>query len=101
MRPNKIEVPQDRFETIHMDLVGPLPQSQGFTHLLTVVDRFIRWPEAIALQSTDTVTVARALMHNWVSRFGVPQGLVSDRGSQFTSQIWTTMAKTLEVNSNK
>merc|ERR1712212_728334 len=35
-----------RFEHIHVDVVGPLPASLGYTHLLTVVDRFTRWPEA-------------------------------------------------------
>ncbi len=44
---SKIEVPSRRFDHLHIDLVGPLPPSQGFTHLLTIVDRFTRWPEAI------------------------------------------------------
>ena len=45
----KFSVPQRRFDHIHVDLVGPLPPSNGFTHLLTVVDRFSSWPEAISL----------------------------------------------------
>ena len=39
--------PSARFDVIHIDLVGPLPPSRGFTYLLTCVDRFTRWPEAI------------------------------------------------------
>ena len=34
--------PSRRFSRVHVDVVGPLPPSQGFTHLLTVVDRFTR-----------------------------------------------------------
>ena len=41
------QVPNRRFHHIHVDLVGPLPPSNGFTYLLTIVDRFSRWPEAI------------------------------------------------------
>ena len=35
-----------RFGSIHVDLVGPLPDCQGKKYLLTIVDRFSRWPEA-------------------------------------------------------
>ena len=44
----RIPVPDARFEVVHIDLVGPLPQSQGKTHILTVVDRFLRWPEVFS-----------------------------------------------------
>ena len=84
--------PQKRFQHIHLDIVGPLPPSQGYTHLLTIVDRFTRWPEAIPLSNTSTITIARALLHGWVSRFGTPSRITSDRGSQFTSQIWHQVA---------
>ena len=80
-----------------MDLVGPLPPSRGFTHLLTVVDRYTRWPEAIPLSDTSTASVCSALLYNWVARFGVPHLMTSDRGSQFTSSLWTQMSTLLGV----
>ena len=93
--PEKIPIPDARFQSVNVDLVGPLPQSQGFTYLLTVVDRFSRWPEAIPLASTDAASVARAFVAQWVSRFGVPGQIISDRGSQFVSQLWMNMARSL------
>ena len=91
----KFNVPQRRFDHIHVDLVGPLPPSDGFTHLLTVVDRFSRWPEAVPLNDTTSTSCARALVFHWIARFGVPLDMSSDRGPQFTSQLWTSMAKLL------
>ena len=41
--------PDSHFDVVHIDLVGPLPPSRGFTYLLTCVDRYTRWPEAIPL----------------------------------------------------
>jgi cleavage and polyadenylation specificity factor subunit 1 len=91
------KVPKQRFGHINIDIVGPLPQSQGFTYLLTIVDRFTRWPEAIPLTDISTTTCARALVRNWVARFGIPAEMSSDRGSQFTSELWTSLTKLLGV----
>ena len=89
------KVPERHFDHVNIDLVGPLPYSRGFTHLLTVVDRTTRWPEAIPLQSTTTADVARAFIAAWVARYGVPSDISSDRGPQFTSQLWEAIAENL------
>ena len=81
-----------RFEHLHIDIVGPLPPSQTFTHLLTVVDRFTRWPEAFPVADTSALSLARAFLNGWVARFGTPTHLTSDRGSQFTSTIWSQLS---------
>ena len=83
-----IPVPTRRFSHIHIDLVGPLPPSEGYIHLLTIIDRTTRWPEAIPMVNTSAKRCARALISNWISRFGAPLDMFSDRGSQCTSPTW-------------
>ncbi|KAL3251712.1 hypothetical protein MRX96_000380 [Rhipicephalus microplus] len=41
--------PDSGFSHVHLDLVGPLPSSQSSRYMLTCVDRFTRWPEALSL----------------------------------------------------
>ena len=45
--PQVIPMPKTRFSHVHIDLVGPLTPSSGFRYILTMVDRFTRWPEAL------------------------------------------------------
>ena len=88
-------VPNRRFDHINIDLVGPLPASAGYTYLFTIVDRYTRWPEAIPLQDIRADTCARALIACWVARFGIPTQISSDRGPQFTSELWAMVTKLL------
>ena len=80
--------PDARFSHVHIDLVGPLPPSKGFTYLVTCMDCFTRWPEAIPLPDITAPTVAHAFVSGWIARFGVPSTITIDRGVQFESDLW-------------
>ena len=92
---SKFEPTTRRFDHIHVDIVGPLPESQGHSYLLTATDRFTRWLEAIPIPNMETSTVARAYLQNWVARFGIPRQMTSDRGRQFISELWSAMSNLL------
>ncbi|GFR88418.1 delta-aminolevulinic acid dehydratase [Elysia marginata] len=76
---NSFDPPNRRFGDIHVDLVGPFPPSKGCTYLFTIIDRFTRWPEAVPIQNAEATTCARALLRNWIARFGVPDSITSDK----------------------
>ena len=90
-------VPEKRFPHINIDIVGPLPESCDQRYLITIIDRNTWWPQAIRIPNITTVECVEALVGGWISRFGIPEDISSDRGSQFTSALWTEIAKRLGV----
>lgn len=87
--------PDARFAHVHIDLVGPLPPSRGYNYLLTCVDRFTRWPVAIPLADITAESVARAFVAGWISHYGCPSTITTDRGQQFESALFDQLIKTL------
>ncbi|BHF70804.1 hypothetical protein SprV_0301385700 [Sparganum proliferum] len=72
-------------------VVGPLPPSNGFTHLLTFVDQYTCWAEAISLPNAQTETIVKAYVSRWVAMFGAPSTVTTDRGAQFESALFQTL----------
>jgi len=94
---SEFNISSSRFQDIHLDIVGPLSLSHGNRFLLTMVDRFTRWPEAVPLTEISTEAVLAAFMATWVARFGCPATVVTDRGAQFTSKAWRSTLELLGI----
>jgi transposase InsO family protein len=54
--------------------------------------------EAIPLSDTSAAACAKALIFSWISCFGVPKTITSDRGTQFTSNIWSKLYEMLHIS---
>jgi transposase InsO family protein len=69
-----------------LDLVGPLQKAPGgFTHLLVAIDKFSKWIEVRPLTSIGSEQ-AVAFFTNIIHRFGVPNSIITDNGTQFTGK---------------
>ena len=80
-----------------MDIVGPLPRSSsGKRFILVICDYATRYPEAVALRNIDANTIAEELM-SFFSRVGVPEEILTDQGTNFTSQLLTEVYSLLQI----
>ena len=86
------------FKRVAVDIVGPIePRSNNRSrYILTMMDYATRYPEAIALPSIENERVAEALVKMF-SRVGVPDEMLTDCGSQFTSEIMKQVARLLSL----
>ena len=80
-----IPIPQKIFSQIGIDLVT-MVESQGYKYILTVCDFFTKWPELIPIRDKKATTIAKEL-YVLFTRYGCPDVIISDRGTEFCNAI--------------
>ena len=87
------------FERISVDITGPFPRSaRGNVYMVTVMDHFTKWAEAIPLRNHTAETVAHALLVNVFSRLGFPLQLLTDRGPEFESELFQELCRYMGID---
>ena len=72
-----------------LDINGPFPQATGNRRfVLVAVDYFTKWVKAEALANIRDVDAKKFIWKNIVTRFGIPESLVSDNRLQFDSKAF-------------
>ena len=93
-----LPIMDEPFSCIAMDIIGPLPRSRaGHRYVLVVCDYATRYLEAVALRTIDAEAVAEELVKIF-SRVGIPKEILTDQGSNFTSQLLVEVYRLLHVN---
>ena len=92
-----IPVVKEPFHEVLIDIVGPLPKTKsGNTCILTILDRTTRYPEAIPLRTFKAEKVVKVLIE-YFARFGLPEVIQSDCGTNFTSKYFSDKMKELQI----
>ena len=87
------------FEVISIDITGKHPKSKkGNEYIITIVDIFSKWAEAIPVRNHTAEVVAKALMEKVVCKFGTPLRILSDQGREFESALFQELCKWLEID---
>jgi hypothetical protein len=94
----QLPIPFRPWESISMDFIEQLSDSEGFTAILVVVDRFTK--QALFIPTHDTITsaqLAELFIIHVFSKHGVPSHVTSDRDSEFVSCSFRSLGKALNM----
>ena len=91
-----MEIPQGPWQEISIDIIGPLPKSNGIDTIVVIVDRFTKM---IHLKATTTNVssegIAKIYRDNIWKLHGIPRKILSNRGLQFTSKFMEEFTRAL------
>jgi hypothetical protein len=83
---------------VAIDVMGPIPTSlSGNTVIIVLVDHFSKFVVAVPAKDQRTETIVQTIINRWVSVFGPPTRLLSDRGSNFLSSQLKDVCDALHV----
>jgi hypothetical protein len=74
-------------------MIGPFKKAQGgYTHILVTIDKFKKW---IEYKPVDSLTSTKAVefIQEIMFRFGIPNNIITDLGSNFTSSEFFDFCK--------
>jgi transposase InsO family protein len=81
-----------------MDFITDLPSSKAFNSIFVVVDRLTKMAHFMPCNKIVTgEEIARLLMDNIYKNHGLPDDIISNRGSKFTSKFWQLLFKILKI----
>ena len=96
--PMKIVQTSYPMERIAADIFGELPTTDKCNkNILVVPDYFTKWTESFVMPNMKAQIVARIIVEELVTRFGVPAAIHSDQGSQFESILFREMCQLLGI----
>ena len=76
-----------------MDVIGPIEQtaSNGHRFILVAIDYFTKWVEATSHKSVTKKFVDDFVKNNIICRFGVPESIITDNGTNLKSDLMRLM----------
>nr|XP_025670157.1 uncharacterized protein LOC112769923 [Arachis hypogaea] len=87
------------FGTWGIDLVGPFPTAPGqLKYLIVAIDYYTKWIEAEPLSSITAIQCRKFLWRQIITRFGIPEIVISDNGTQLTDKKFREFLEGLRVS---
>lgn len=88
-------------ERASIDLTGPWPKSHNNVYILTFIDHFTKWADAVALPNKEAHTVAKALVEKIFVQVGCVLQLVSDQGKEFDNNLMMEICHLLKISKTR
>ena len=96
----KTSIPGQPLEELMIDFVGPFQQAQShnFQYLLQLQDTFSRYLVFVPTVDAKARTAVDAMEGRWLSLFGMPENLRSDRGRHFVAEVFKDLCTRMGIH---
>jgi len=85
-----LPIPNQPWGSIGMDFIGPFPKSKGYDYLWVVICRLTSMVHLTPVKTTIKASELASLYVKEIVRLhGLPDTIVSDQDSKFTSKFWS------------
>ena len=99
IKPPLQPIPVSRpFQILGIDIMDLPLTDRGNSHVVVVQDLFTKWPFAFPVPDQKTERIARLLVEEVIPCFGVPEVLLSDRGTNLLSHLMLDMCKMMGID---
>lgn len=73
------------FHLVGIDILQLSLKEAGNKYAVVAMDYLTKWPEVFPVPGQTATTAAKVIVEGIICHHGVPEGLLSDRGSNFMS----------------
>ena len=85
-------------QRVHFDILGPLPLTKhGNKYILMIIDQFTKWLEIVPIPNQNSETIAKAMVDNFISKYGCPTELHSDQGKNVDGVLMNRLCNLLQI----
>jgi transposase InsO family protein len=87
------------FQRVSLDILvlRGIPGANTHHYVLVIVDELTRYAEAYPLKNHTAETVSRVFLDHFMTRYGVPREILTDRGAEFVGEVFTIMCRNLKM----
>lgn len=87
------------FERVYIDLIGPItPASEnGHKYIFTCECELTKFSIAVPIIDATAMSTSQAFLHEVLLKYLIPEYVIMDNGTNFTSELFTNLNKLLNI----
>ena len=86
------------WDKLYLDIVGPLPITDGYKYIFTCQDNLSKYLIAIPMMTQTADEVSLTFLRHVLLHYGIPKAIVTDQGSQFMGDVFSRLCKVLKIH---
>ena len=92
-----LPIPERIWSELSVDFIIGLAPNKDCTSIMVVIDRLSKSIIVVPMKETRTIDVAQTLLEHIFQHYVLPTAIVSDRGTQFVSMLWTEVCRLVKI----